>query len=537
MVNYNNFNTTKDHSFNVYNALLYCRQKGEDGLIFNKGTYDFYAEKASEDVLHVSNHDIYGIERIAFLLKDMKNFTIDGGGSTFVFHNAAIPFAIVNSENITIKNIIIDHEETMTLDLKVFNVGKDFFDVDVLNDDKYYILGSKLYLYDSAGHNDMYSYFGIKSTGDGRKFTSSSKEVFRESIPDAKFEELGEKKFRVYNTRLNVTVGMHLLTRSRLRYGCNIISTQSKNVCLNNITMYRSYGMGVLALKTENVTNDRMVVEAAPGRMFSLNCDGTHFVHCKGLIKITNSSFSEQQDDAVNVHGLYTKIVDKTKDYILVKYMHSSAKGLDIYDKGSEFAVLNPKTLIPNAIYKTADVEVINMQYTKIFVKGGTDSINIGDVVEDLTWSCDLLFENNKVTNNRARGMLIAAKGTVKIKNNYFNTPGIAILFESDGRFWFESGGTSHVEITDNIFENCCFATNVWGNDVINVKPREEWNEGKFYHNYISVTHNRFVDCATRLLFADNIKTVEFFDNTTENCKSKKLAEFAHCGNIKTDIK
>ena len=93
MINYNQFNQTSNHSFNVYQAIKYCQEHKIDCLSFDKNTYDFYADMASEDVLHVSNHDIYGIQRIAFLLKDMDNFTIDGGGSTFIFHDSIIPFA------------------------------------------------------------------------------------------------------------------------------------------------------------------------------------------------------------------------------------------------------------------------------------------------------------------------------------------------------------------------------------------------------------------------------------------------------------
>jgi hypothetical protein len=99
----------------------------------------------------------------------------------------------------------------------------------------------------------------------------------------------------------------------------------------------------------------------------------------------------------LNIHGIFTKIVDKTDDYILVKYMHTSAKGIDIYDPGSRIQVLNQKNLIPAGEYEIERVEVVNMEYTKLYIKGGTADIPVGYVVEDLTWVSDLLFENNRV--------------------------------------------------------------------------------------------------------------------------------------------
>ena len=79
MINYSKFSNTENHAFNLYNAIKYCKDNNENGIVFDKGVYDFYPEMACEDALCVSNHDMYGFYRIAFLLKNMKGFTIDGG--------------------------------------------------------------------------------------------------------------------------------------------------------------------------------------------------------------------------------------------------------------------------------------------------------------------------------------------------------------------------------------------------------------------------------------------------------------------------
>ena len=35
MIHYNRFNTTDDHAYNLFNAINYCRDNGEDGIIFD----------------------------------------------------------------------------------------------------------------------------------------------------------------------------------------------------------------------------------------------------------------------------------------------------------------------------------------------------------------------------------------------------------------------------------------------------------------------------------------------------------------------
>lgn len=535
MINYSAFNTTSDHSFNVHNAIAYCRTHGEDVLVFDKGRYDFYPDMASEDVLCVSNHDIYGIQRIAFLIKDMKDFTVDGGGSEFVFHGGIIPFTVKDSENVTVKNLSIDHEDTMMRDLEVINVGEGYFDALVTNSDKQYVSDGMLYYYDGYGNTDRYHYMTVRSFGDSKSFISESTDEFRVFNQNIRFEDLGERKLRIYNAQNTVKTGMHLLTRGTVRFACNMVLTGGKNATLENVTMYKSYSMGVLAQKVENVSIDHMTVKAKDDCLYSLNTDATHFVHCKGLIKVTNSEFSEQQDDALNIHGVFTRIVDKTDDHLLIRYMHPQAKGLNIYEKGDKIAVLDSKSLIPKGHYVISDVEVVNMNYTKLYIEGGTADIQVGDDVEDLTFSCDLIFENNRVINNRARGILIAAKGNVSIKNNYFNTPGVAILFESDGEKWFESGATTHVEISKNVFESCKYSKG-WGANVIEIKPRERFDEGNYYHKLIDITENSFTDCKVPLLYADNAERVVFKDNSLVNCTAFPLAVAKNCGEFINDF-
>jgi hypothetical protein len=278
-----------------------------------------------------------------------------------------------------------------------------------------------------------------------------------------------------------------------------------------------------------------MTVAAREGYLNAMSADATHFVHCKGLVKVTNCDFREQLDDALNIHGIYTKIIDKTEDSILVRYMHPQAQGINVYEKGDRFQTLPPDTLIPSGEYEIADVTVINQNLTRIFVAGGTEGITVGDLVEDLTWSCDLLFENNRVYDNRARGMLIAAKGNVLVRNNYFHSPGIAILFESDGKYWFESGGTRHVEIVGNVFDDCKFSVD-WGRYVIHFKPREERCEGKFYHGYVRIAENRFLNNTRPLLYADNVAEAVFEKNVIEGQRTEELVTFQGCGKVSSDV-
>ena len=176
------------------------------------------------------------------------------------------------------------------------------------------------------------------------------------------------------------------------------------------------------------------------------------------------------------------------------------------------------------------------MNYTKLYIEGGTEGIEIGDIIENLTKNCSLLFENNIVRNNRARGMLLATKGKVVVKNNYFNTPGMAIFFESDAKYWFEAGSTRDVLITENTFDNCRFTRGGWGKNVIELKPREAFDGENYYHGRIEISNNKFVNNGGCLLSADNVAEFIWKNNTVENQGECQLLSIENCGKTDCDM-
>ena len=529
MIQYSYFNTTDSHSYNLYNALSYCKENKISKLVFETGIYHFYGDKSFKETIAVSNHDICGITSMAFLIKEMKNFTIDGGNSLFVFHSTMSSFVILNSENITLMNFQIDYTDTMVIQAKIEEVEENFFDCCVENEVDYYVEAGKLHYTNSDGKDLTCHNIGIRSESDDRRFPKSTDECFKSQHPDLSFQQLSAGKLRIINSGLKVKKNMRIVTSGADRYACGIIIIDSKDILIQNATIYRSYGMGILGQTSENITILNVIVKSKNELLFSLNADAIHFVHCKGLIKVANCSFAEQRDDALNVHGIYSKICQKGKGYILIKYMHHQAKGLNIYRKGSRIAVLNPYTLIPYTECTICDVEVINSDYTKIYLQEDVEVINVNDLVEDINWSCDLLFENNNVFNNRGRGMLIGAKGNVQIRNNYFSVPGSAIVFENDGKKWFESGGTQNVLIEGNLFENCSYV-DVWGKSVISVNPREAFNEKDYFHKQISIINNIFKGCESKYLFnASEVEKITFQNNTCSECTFETIVVYKNC--------
>jgi hypothetical protein len=270
--------------------------------------------------------------------------------------------------------------------------------------------------------------------------------------------------------------------------------------------------MGVIAQTCHNVHLDNFNTLRKGDRYYTANVDGSHFVNCTGLVKVENCTFEGQLDDALNIHGMYARIEKKTDREIFVREVHDESRGIRVYRAGDRIQVVNALSLIPYTEKTVETAEYINQDIMRLVLKEGTDDVKVGDDIENLDRTADLIFRKNTVRNNRARGMLIATKGKTLIEDCYFHTSGAAILFEADGDFWFESGGTRDVTIKNNFFDGCKYST--WGSSVIACAPRKATEDGKYFHKKLDIVDNRFHMTMGYAVQLDNIECVTFKGNT-----------------------
>jgi parallel beta-helix repeat protein len=139
-------------------------------------------------------------------------------------------------------------------------------------------------------------------------------------------------------------------------------------------------------------------------------------------------------------------------------------------------------------------VERINKQTTIVETETPLPpGIHEGDIIADADAnSAEILIKNCVIRGNRARGILLGSRGKMVIEGNTFHTPGAAILFEGDGRFWFEQAGVRDVVIRDNIFDNCNYG--VWGTACIQVGSgiAEKFRQTTRYNRNITIENNLF---------------------------------------------
>ena len=303
------YGTPTDCSPAVQKALEDCRTEKVRRLYFPRKTYRFRGDKLQKFMTYISNNGDF--ERcFAFDLTGMENLEIDGGGSLFLFKGFVCPFYVKDAKNICLRNFQIDYERTFHSEGHIVGLSNEYIDLQFSEEYPYEITpDGRLRMIDDEGVE--YPWFYLLEFNPQRMETEWK--VNDQWIGSSmKAEDLGNRSVRLYHANLKGRVGNVMnLGMARREVPCITVS-DSRRFALHNVTIYHAGGMGVIAQRSRDLLLDSLVVKPAPGkdRVVSAAADATHFVNCSGYIHMYNCRFSNQTDDATNIHGVYYRITE-----------------------------------------------------------------------------------------------------------------------------------------------------------------------------------------------------------------------------------
>jgi len=514
----------KDVTLQVYQIIESLKDKKNITLFFPKGQYEFYPENAYEEYRAVTNHD-NSLKKLAFPIFNFENFTLDGNGSTFMFHGKICPITVEGSKNTTLKNFTIDWEKSFVNELKVIknDTKENSFTVEVANEKFGFEVKKNQILFN---HYDWQDPIGQNIAFDPKTKSPiwQTKNYYLKPQKGAKIEKLDDKtaKFTKY-TKVTPPIGTVFAAYGKSpggnRFAQAIHLSNSKNNVLENITVLAAGGMALIAERCENIHLNKFIVTSRSDRTISTRADATHFLGCKGLIKVENCLLEHMLDDGINVHGAYVKVEkymgDKT---FLCETSHPQQWGFLFGEKGDEVMITSRETILP--IFKTdiEKVKVLNERRVLITLTEVPKEMPKGLLsIENLTWNPDLQMNDNIIRENRARGALITTKGKVVIENNYFNSQMHGILIEGDNNKWYESGGVQDITIRNNTFDNIGFGNGIsyplYASPLF--RPEQRLGDKKFHHN-INFSNNTIKTFNGHVAFGMSIKGLKINNNTIE---------------------
>ena len=441
-----------------------------------------------------------------------------------------VPFAFLNNANITLKNVNIDFEVPALRQLKVVALNKDADEViaEIYPQDNYRVENGALII-----EGEGYEYTPFVSMA----FRSDKRLAYKRSDVSFSPSSVSEKSANLLSIKgwdqLNETsVGERFVLRSYYRPTPGIFVSESLNTTFENVTVHYAEGMGLLAQMSENITLDGFNVclrGEDDERFFTTQADATHFSACKGEIISKNGLYEGMADDAINVHGTYLRVTKRIDDNtLLAQYMHPQAWGFKWGEMGDsvQFIESEKMELVSNHINTIKSIKAFDQPTefgAKEFEITFTNALPVeiseeGKYgVENLTWTPEVVFSDNTIRNNRARGSLFSTPRRVVCESNLFDhTHGTAILLCGDCNGWFETGPCKDVLIKNNRFVNALTANYQFTNAVISICPEipKLEDQKKFFHSGIVIEDNTFEMFDRPILYAKSTDGLVFRNNT-----------------------
>lgn len=528
-------------------------------ITFEKGTYHFYPDKAYEFYRHISNHDDV-LARSAFPIVGLDHISIDGQGSTFIFHGRMIPFIIEDSKNIILSNFSIDwatpfHSEGLVV---ATDEAEGTYDLSFSDEYPYEIRNGNLiflkeyfehemgqaYFYDpeigGVAHNTLdYSVWGpVKrpvTVRHGKEITYPYPYSFDRNDPvfsnagkelKSRFEQVDPGVVRVYNhPRKLPEVGFVQVMKgvkpvNRTAPAIHLVGVN--NFTARNVDVLHAGGMGVIAEYSADLTLDNLNVIPPEGRLVSATSDATHFIGCRGMIILKECRFSNQLDDGTNIHGAHHPVADILGENQLgIRMGHFQQQSLRVGYPGDTIGIIRKEEGIsPFAKLTIRSVGEINSRYAILTVNEVfPEDVNKGDLIENLTAYPEVLISNCEFSRNRAHGIILHTSKPAIIENCLFNGDMGGILIPAGISHWHEAGHPGNVVIRNNTFRDSPYG----GSKEACITFRAPGQEPVFRN--IKILDNTFNHFNNLILDISNVENCKIAGNMIMNSGTYPLSD------------
>jgi len=526
----------KDQGPALRAAVSALRRQGGGVLNIPRGIYHFYPEGALNMSFHISNHDQPLIHPVCVPLADLRNVRVEGNGSLFLFHGKVVPLLVMDSENVSINRLSVDYERSWCTEARVVKTDDRFTEVEIDKKAYPYEIRNNRFVFQGKGWEEGMGSCMAFEKGTGHIIANTSDIGWNGHV-----EPLGGSRLRLsWNLRQKgIKPGDTLVLRNYNRPHPGCVVYRARKTSLNDVSLHQSSGMALLVQRSEDfhMKGGGVMVRKGTGRVHTAGADATHFSNTRGGIVVEKALFEGMMDDAINVHSTCLGVMEVVDSHTLkCKYMHRQAVGFEVFLPGEKIRFINGPTLEPGgtATVKTA-VKKNSAEMVITVEEPLPSSVRAGDAVENADFYPSVVFRNNIVRNNRARGSLFTTPERVLVEGNLFDhSSGSAILLAGD-----ESGACHEVVIRKNTFINNLTSRYQFTNAIISIYPEVKQldRQRDYYHRNVLIENNVFKTFDVPLLFAISTDNLKFINNKViynDEFKGwgQKPFQFRRCANI-----
>ena len=441
---------------------------------FLPGVHTISSKQVIRLPIFVSNsQDTTDPKPVGILVRNCRHLRLTGGGvdgigKTTILHDGRM-VQIWNdqSEDITFTGLVFDLKRPTVSEFRVLETGPAMAVIQVAEGSDYAVENGRFLWRGDWGPGAFCQKLDLKE-GRCRRYRTP-RGWTPEGQVEASARDLGGRKVRLDypdgESGLEPDHQYHF--RNIIRDSVGVHTSRCKDIVFRDCDFHALTGMGFVSQFTENMTFQR--VNVVPPRDTIRTCpawgDIFQFSNCKGEILVDSCRLSGMQDDAINCHGTFLRIIGNPADnQLLMRFMHKQTFGFSAFAPGDEVAVIRHSDLreyADNPRRKVTAVERISDRDWRLTLDGPAPAFESDDVLDNITWQPNLTARNNHVSVSPVRGFLLSTRGRTIIENNTFQRCHMdAIAISSDATTWFESSPVRDVLIRGNTFIDCGIAIN-----------------------------------------------------------------------------
>ena len=493
-----------------------------------KGIYHFDSEKCRQETNYYSNSLLTNPKTVALAVRNLNNAVIDFHDSELLGYGLMTTLVVEDCENLTIRNFRVDAPRPPLYQIEI-----------TANDDGGITFRPMPWV--SLRLENGLPVFGsdhFSATPDrGMAFEPVTKHVLHNvADPPAVFEgtvDLGDGTFRAPNWKdPRLVPGTMFVLRPNTYRETGIFLNRCVNLTMENVSIHYAPAKAVTVQRCENVHLDGVSIRLREGenpRVFTANTDAIHCSCNRGEIIVENGLYEGMMDDAINVHGVYLKVVGRPGSrQVEAAYSHSETSGFQWGVPGDTVQFNRADTMeIYDGTYTITEITPVDAPTpfgaSRFLITVDRDlpeyinGENCG--IENVSETPSVVYRNNVIRNNRARGGLFSSSKPILIEGNRFDhVSGTALLFCGDCSGWYESGPCREVVVRNNQFIDCMGSLYQFCRGIISIYP-EIPNLPAQKKYYYGGTENAFV-------FEHN--TFETFDKPILYVRSADGVTFRH---------
>ena len=432
-----------------------------------KDKYHFYETDVKTMVLNPSNNQS-GEKKVVFPLVGRKNVTIDGCGSTLVFHGRSFPFAATNCTGLTFKNFTVTTRFPSCAGFVVTEKSDAGFTVKFDEGVCPYAVKDGNLTFFLDGHavstgNGRLSLHALDrlviiylmtptAPGDKSEFPAGFVGVTPEIVGErtVRFTYYGDKHAK--SVKLPYNVGEKVVVNlEEQRYRDVFFFEDCDNVAVENVTIRRFGGMGVVGQRSGNIRIDGLTAQAPDGERVTLTADIVQFINCYGGISVANCRGGHSLDDWINIHGNYLKVLSVSGSRVRLQTQHVSQSGFFPYRPGDalEFVTAHERTVVAKANVLSWTADPSDTRVCEVTVDADLSAAGVvGLLVENATLNPNVTICGNRFEDYP--NLRLSGRGTYLIESNRFERCSSAVTGMDLADYWFESGRIADMTIRHN---------------------------------------------------------------------------------------